>query len=163
MKEEPQVLKEASCSSLSATSDITYQIGNQDGTVHIRLTGNSGNGHFNGYWVSMPEILSLLNDQEGPFIWSILCPLFEGRSVNSACFLMAALKNEGLVRQSEKEPRRYELADPEEFMAKVQAMMTPKVKSRPPKKGASKAPPVEVISPVEPVTDPPTEPTVAKA
>ena len=45
MTQEPQVLKEASCPSLSNQSTITYEIGiTPDGTVHIRLTGNSGTG-----------------------------------------------------------------------------------------------------------------------
>ena len=133
MEPEPTVLKEASCPSLSATSDITYQIGKTpDDTVHFRLTGNSGNGHFNSYWVPLPEILATLNEAKGPFIWSALCPLFEGRLVNSACFLMAVLLAEGLVRHSEREPRRYELGDTEKLVAKVQTLMAPKEK---PKKG----------------------------
>ena len=122
MEPEPQVVKETSCPSLSATSDITYQIGiDQQGTIHLRLTGNSGNGYFNGYWVPLPEILTTLQEAEGPFIWSALCPLFEGRSVNSACFLMAVLLAEKIVIPSKEKPRRYEMADPKEFMAKVQA------------------------------------------
>lgn len=124
MDPEPHVIKEASCPSLSATSSITYQLGNTpDGTTYIRLTGNSGNGNFNGYWVPMPTILSLLNEQESTFIWELLCPLFEGRSVNSACFLMAALKNEGLVQQSKENPRRYELGDPARFTADMKALV----------------------------------------
>lgn len=137
MEPDPQVVKAASCPSLSATSTISYEIGNiSDGTIHIRIIGNSGNGNFNGYWTSLPKILALLKDQDGPFIWSSLCPLFEGRSVNSACFLMAVLLAEKIVQPSRVKPRRYECADPQMFMAKVQAMMAPKPKSK--KGGASK-------------------------
>jgi len=147
MTDDVHIPKEASCPSLSATSTITYQIGTtSDGTINIRLTGNSGNGYFNGYWVPMPEILSLLNDQEGPFIWDVLRPLFKGRSVNSACFLIAALLAEGLIQRSEKEPRRYEACDPQPFMAKVHALLAPKLKK---KKGGKKEPPTD--SPAEPV------------
>ena len=133
MDREPTFIKTATCPSLSTQSLIIYEIGSTpDGTVHIRLIGNSGNGHFNGYWVPLPEILATLNEADGPFIWSALCPLFEGRSVNSACFLMAVLLAEGLVRHSEREPRRYELGDTEKLVAKVQTLMAPKEK---PKKG----------------------------
>ena len=131
MEVEPIVVKEASCPSLSHQSQLEYQIGSTpDGIIHIRITGNSGNGYFNGYWIPLPKILSVLNDQDRPFIWSALCPLFEGRSVNSACFLMAVLLAEKIVVPSKVKPRRYECANPEEFMAKVQALMAPK-----PKKG----------------------------
>lgn len=130
MDPEPQVIKETSCPSLSAQAIISYNLGSTpDGILHIRLTGNSGNGNFNGYWVPMPTILSLLNEQDEPFIWTLLCPLFEGRSVNSACFLMAALKHEGLVQQSKENPRRYERGDPAKFAAEMKAlMMKPKSK-----------------------------------
>ena len=58
MEEEVTVLKVASTQSLSNQSTITYEIGTTpDGTVHVRLAGNSGNGIFNGYWVPLPEIL----------------------------------------------------------------------------------------------------------
>lgn len=154
MTQEPVVLKEASCLSLSGTSEITYHLGNQGGNIHIRLTGNSGNGIFNGYWVPLPKILAVLNDQERPFIWSALCPLFEGRSVNSACFLMGILLAEKLVQTSREQPRHYEVCDPEPFMAKVQALMAPKPAK--PKKGVKKEPPIAPPAEREaiPVIDP---------
>jgi len=162
MEHEPSIIKSASCPSLSHQSQLEYQIGSTpDGTIHLRLTGNSGNGNFNGYWVPLPEILSLLNDQDGPFTWQVMVPLFEGRSVNSSCFLMAALKNEGLIQQSKEQPRRYEMADPKEFTAKVQALMSPKPK---PKKRAKKPPPDPPVT--DSVIDPPAdleESTEAKA
>lgn len=156
MDQEPQVIKEASCPSLSTASIINYQFGNTpDGTIHIRLTGNSGNGYFNGYWVPMPTILNLLNDQDEPFIWSALCPLFEGRSVNSACFLMAVLLAEEVVQPSKVMPRRYEMTDTPLSMVKIQAM--PITKEKTPKKGAKK-PPSEPTPEVDPPADPATNP-----
>jgi len=105
--------------------------------------------------VSLPSILSLLDEHEGPFIWEVLCPLYERKSVNSACFLMAALKNEGLVRQSKEQPKRYERGDPAKFTTEMKALM-PKSK-----KGGKKPPPAEVDPPAEPVTDPPADPVEA--
>lgn len=120
MDPEPQVIKESSCPSLSRLSQLTYQIGNPpDGNIHFRIIGNSGNGIYSSEWVSLNRILDLLNDQQEPFIWSALCPLFQGRSVNTACFLMAALLAEGLVQSSKEQPRRYELGDTTAFIAKV--------------------------------------------
>lgn len=158
MTEEVVILHEANCSSLSNQSTITYQIGSRDGTIHIRLTGNSGNGNFNGYWLPVPEILVMLNDKDSPFTWHALQPLFERKSANSSAFLLAALKNEDLIHQSEKEPRRYECCDPKPFMAKVQALTAPREKPKPKKKGGSKEPPPVIEPPAEPVNDPPAEP-----
>lgn len=127
MPDDVNVLKEATCPSLSHLSNLTYQIGKTpDGTIHFRIIGNSGNGIYSSEWVSLKRIQDLLNDQQEPFIWSALCPLFEGRSVNTACFLMAALFAEGLVQQSKEQPRRYELGDTTAFVAKFTDQKNPK-------------------------------------
>jgi hypothetical protein len=42
MSQEPVVVREATCPSLSATSDITYQIGNAQTGNHLRITRNLG-------------------------------------------------------------------------------------------------------------------------
>lgn len=137
MNEETQVIKESTCLSLSGTSTITYQIGSTpDGSNHIRLTGNSGNGYFNGYWVSLPKILAVLQEQDGPFIWSALTPMFEGRSVNSSCFMMAVLLAEKIIQPSKQQPRRYEMADTKLILPKTSA-----------KKSASKIDPPAAIDP----------------
>jgi hypothetical protein len=150
----PQVLKEATCHSLSAQSTLTYQLGTTpDGTIHFRIVQNSCTGIFCSEWTSLHAVLDLLHEQEGPFIWSVLCPLFEGRSVNTACFLMAVLLAEKIVQSSKEKPRRYELADPKGFMAKVKALMAPKEKT--PKKGGKKPPPDAPKA--DPAIDPPTD------
>jgi hypothetical protein len=46
---------------------------------------------------------------------------------------MAALKHEGLVLQSIKQPRRYELADTEKFKTEMKALMGVSKKSKPTK------------------------------
>lgn len=134
-----QVIKEATCPSLSHLSNLKYQVGKTpDGTTHLRIIGNSGNGIFSSEWVSLNRVLDLLNDQQEPFIWSALCPLFHGRSVNTACFLMAALLAEGLVQQSKEQPRRYELGDTTALVAKFTDQKNPKKGVQ--KKSAPKVP-----------------------
>ena len=153
MTDDVKVLKEASCPSLSAQSILTYEIGTNSTDVYFRIVKNSGNGIFSSESVQLHAALALLHEAEGPFVWEALRPLFPNRSVNTACFLMAALLNEGIVKRSEKEPRRYELGDPKPFMAEVQASMAPEPKH---KKGEKKPPPD--ILPAEPVVDPPADP-----
>ena len=107
MEEEPSVVKEATCPSLSHLSILTYQVGKTPDS--LRVISNSGNGYFSSEWVSLKAIHTVL--EEDDFIWSALCPLFKGKSVNTACFLMAVLLAEGLGPTSKEKPRRYEMGE----------------------------------------------------
>ena len=50
-------------------------------------------------------------------------PLIRGKSVNTAGFLLAALKNEGLVRDSKENRRCYERGDPKAFLTGVKTLL----------------------------------------
>lgn len=145
MDPEPQVVKEATCPSLSHLSTLTYQVGKAPDGICFRVINSTGNGFFSSEWVSQKAILAVL--EEETFIWSALFPLFHGKSVNTACFLMAVLLAEGLVQPSREKPRRYELADLKEFMAKMDGQRDK------PKKGG-KRPPPEIVQPDLPSVNP---------
>lgn len=116
-----RILKEASCPSLSDKSTLIYHIGSL-GTADIqfRIHSNSGNGFFSKEWVPLANLLEQINETGKPFTWHVFQPLFRGKSVNTAGFLMAALMNEGLVRPLE---RRYEGMPPDDFMAGIHTLM----------------------------------------
>ena len=67
-------------------------------------------------------ILELLKPGEAQTFYS-LQPLFEGRSVNTGGFLMASLKHLGVLKPMESNPRCYEVADLQPFVAEVQALI----------------------------------------
>ena len=94
------LLKSAECPSLSGSSILTYQIGcNEKNELHLSLTGNTGKGIFNKDWIALEEIHSLLANQEQVTSGG-LHELFDGRSSNSAGFILAALLKEGVLKVS---------------------------------------------------------------
>ena len=58
-----------------------------------------------------------------PITFGTLLPIFKGQSVNTAGFLLAVLKHQGLVRPIADSPRCYERADAKAFFAEVKALM----------------------------------------
>ena len=97
-----RIQKEQTCPSLSGKSKLTYSIGcTPESDILIRINKNSGEGKFNGQWIGLDTILNLIDQAEKPFTWSVLVHTFKGQSVNTAGFIMAALKHEGLVQNLE--------------------------------------------------------------
>lgn len=117
---EMQVLKTADCPSLSGRSLLTYQLSLKDDTIHISLTGNTGKGIFNKDWIPLSEISSLLETNQ-PITSGSLQGLYEGRSSNSAGFLLAVLLNEGLVKKSDDNGRYYERTEKKEYTQIINA------------------------------------------
>ena len=116
-----EILKSAECPSLSGSSILTYQIGSKDGKdIHLCLTGNTGKGIFNKDWISLEEIDSLLANQEKVTSGS-LHGLFEGKSFNSAGFVLAVILSEGLLKISSNNERHYERIDQKEYRKIIQA------------------------------------------
>lgn len=118
-----RVIKAAACPSLSGRSNLVYQLGcGPDGDVKLRVVDNTGSGFYSQDWVRFGSILELLKPSEALTFYS-LQPLFEGRSVNTGGFLMAALKHLGVIRPMESNPRCHELADLQAVVAEVQALI----------------------------------------
>jgi hypothetical protein len=84
----------------------------------MRITKNSGAGMFGKGWVELERVHKLVNDK--PITSTTLAPLFKGGSANSAGFLLAVMKQEGLVQPSD---RAYERLDGRAFFAEIKALM----------------------------------------
>ena len=137
MTKKMRILKTGECPSLSGKSKLTYQIAcNNDNEVYVALTGNSGKGIFNKDWIVLEEIHSLLANQEQVTSGS-LHELFDGRSSNSAGFILAALLKEGLLKVSPGN-RHYNLVGQVEYKKIVQALIETAPGEKPAKKKASK-------------------------
>ena len=115
-----RVLKTATCPSLSGKTTLTYEIGANGAEILARVTRSSGSGTFSKDWVALSRIHAALEKNGAkPITLATLGPLFRGLSANTAGFLLAVLKHEGLVRAREDQARAYERLDGKAFFAEV--------------------------------------------
>ena len=121
-----QVLKSSVCPSLSGKTTLNYEIGRGPaGEVLVRINKTSGTGYYSKDWIALERAYKLLQAAgKTPVTFGTLLPLFAGKSINTAGFLLAALKKEGLVKDSEEVARCYQLADAKPFFDQVKALMT---------------------------------------
>ena len=109
-------MKTKECSSLSGLSTLSYKIGcNNDKEVCLSIVGNTGKGIFNKDWIALEEIDSLLATEKGPITSGSLKELFDGKSSNSAGFVLAVILSEGLLKISSNNERHYERIDQKEY------------------------------------------------
>jgi hypothetical protein len=141
---EIRVLKTGTCPSLSGKSKLGYEIGcGATSDLHVRVSKNTGTGFFSKDWVAWDDLGAVLGKGNGKLITSnSLGPLFKGRSINTAGFLLAVLKHEGLVQPMEDKPRCYERLDGAAFMSEISALMGSPGKVAKVKKAAVKKPKV---------------------
>lgn len=122
-----RILKIENCPSLSGKSTLTYHIGcNAKSEIQFRVFGNTGSGFFSNEWISLGAIQKVSNTipLDKPITsFLLLNPIYVGRSQNSPGFLLAVLKNEGLVVPVEGNVRCYRRIAPEKFMAEVNALI----------------------------------------
>jgi hypothetical protein len=121
---EPRILKVNTCSSLSGRTSITYHVGCVEAQdVCFRIWDTSGKGVFSKEWVTASDIQKVLSQHEritGPS----LLPIFKkGRSVNTAGYLLAVLREEGLAALSPDMPHKYVRVQSEAFVAEVAALI----------------------------------------
>ena len=120
-----QVVKSATCPSLSGKSKLSYEVGSADGSeIQLRIVGNSAAGSFNRDWIDLRAVRSALEKapRGTPLTSNALAPLFNGKSVNNQLFLFAVLVHEGFVRRVDGEKRGYERVDIGEFLKRTQAL-----------------------------------------
>ena len=125
-----RILKAGSCPTVTAKSTLGYHIGcTPESVIQFSVISNSAPGRFNRDWVPLSRILEIFDKipSDEPITSFVLSPIFRGKSSNSAPFLMAVLKNEGLVRPSKLKQRCYERLDPKPFIASVKALIASKV------------------------------------
>ena len=154
-----RVLKTATCPSLSGKSRLTYEIGEGPASeICVRITKNTGGGMFGKGWVALDQVHRLVNDK--PITSTTLGPLFKGGSANSAGFLLAVMKNEGLVQAV---GRAYERLDGKAFFAEVKALMGSPVKVALKTKTASPKPAVYISEVHGPLVPTPRKPAKKSA
>ena len=141
-----RILKTASCKTLSAKSTLTYQIGSEDDELHIRISKNTGGGFFSDEWISMNDIQSVLEEHPAgtPVTSFLLQPIFQGKSVNTPAFLLAALAHEKLLIPMQGKKRSHEPVGSDEFTAKVEKMTSPSKTAK--KKVTSKRPTKKAVT-----------------
>ncbi len=119
-----RIIKVASCPSNSGKATLTYHVGcTADNEIHFRVVMNTGGGLFSPEWLALNAIHPALAKAPAPLTSYPLVSLLQGKSTNTPSFLMAALKNEGLVRSLEGKVRGYELIDSAAFMGAVNALI----------------------------------------
>ena len=130
---EIRVLKTASCDTLSGKSKLTYQIGiSPDAIVHLRISKNSGGGFFSDEWIAfnaVQDTLEKLPPDTGISSY-YLAHLFQGKSVNTPSFLLAALKHLKLIRALPNNRRHHELVDPRPFLEQMDKLISSKGTTR---------------------------------
>lgn len=104
-----QVIYVGRCPSLSERSDLTYEVGQRvaDGSLHLRIAGNSGGGMFCEDWGSAEHIDRLVIG-ESRLTSRTLCAVHRGRSINTGGFILAVLRHLGMVRIHSANSRHHE-------------------------------------------------------
>lgn len=121
---EHRILKIVTCMSLSGRSQLTYHVGaDEKRDVCFRIWDTDGKGIYSKEWVCAADIHKVLATEES-IAAPMLLPLFTvGRSVNSAGFLLAALKSEGLVAHHTEVPHRYVRVESSSWVAEIGGLM----------------------------------------
>ena len=121
-----RTIRIASCASLSGKSTLTYHIGcTPDGKFQLRIFANIAAGMFSQRWTSLESIFEHLEavPKEQTIASSLLHPLYTGTSINTAAFVFAVLKQEGVVGPAKNKARQYERLDPQPFLSALQALV----------------------------------------
>ena len=104
-----QTIFQGECPSLSGRSTLSYTIGRhtEDGTLHLRITDNSGKGMWCKDWAPASAIQEVVLGAFGLTGASFHC-LHEGRSKNTGGFILGVIKALGLVRGNAENTRIHE-------------------------------------------------------
>ena len=116
IESEPEVetipiesIAEGDCQSVSGRSVLTYAIGRhtEDGSLHLAITANSGGGMWCKDWASAAAIQDVVFGATELTAKSFHA-LHPGKSINTGGFVLAALKELGLIRANEENSRVHE-------------------------------------------------------
>ena len=110
-----EVIYQGECESLSGRSTLTYAIGRHpDGTLHLRITGNTGGGMWCDEWIEAKAIDAVVigHTELTSRSFQVLKPR---RSTNTAGFCLAAVKSLGLIRNNAENSRLHEHVPTETF------------------------------------------------
>jgi len=132
---EMKVIKVGECPSLSGRSSLTYHIGCRSDlldkvgaefseAISFRIHANSGSGLFSDDWVAVSALKTVFDKEKSKdaVTSSSLNSVFAGKSVNTAGFILAVLKAEGLVVHMEDKRRYYQCTSTEQFFAAMKIL-----------------------------------------
>lgn len=104
-----EAIHKGECQSLSGRSVLDFAIGRhtEDGTLHLAITGNSGGGMWCKDWCSASALQDVVLG-EGELTAKSFHQLHAGRSINTGGFILAALKELGLIRANDENTRLHE-------------------------------------------------------
>lgn len=103
-----RVIKAGVCPSLTARSDLGYELGiNDESELYLRLTSNTGSGFFSKEWTPCALIEQLIKDASELTSTSFKT-LFPNKSVNTGGFVMAVVKALGLIQTNVLNTRWHE-------------------------------------------------------
>jgi hypothetical protein len=135
-----KTIKQDTCPGLSGENILTYEVGlEHDKSIWLRLVKSSGGGFLHSDWISVDAIMDTLRKAATPFTSWAVHKLFLRKSINSPAFLMAVLKNEGLVSPDPKKGHAFVVDDVDAALEKFRARMPKGAKAS--KKKATKAAP----------------------
>lgn len=122
---EVRILKAGTCPTLNGKSTLTYEVGAKSASeIALRVTACSGGGFFSQEWVPLTSIGRVIQGagKEGLTSFSFR-NVFIGKSVNTAGFLLAALRQEGAVQLRADKSRIHEPGDFNGFVAELRALV----------------------------------------
>ena len=121
---DPRILKIDVCLSLSGRTSIMYHVGvRAKDDVCFRIWDTNGKGVFSKEWVCASAIQKVLGNHDTIAAPTLLPVFTAGRSVNTAGFLLAVLKHEGLVALSQDEAHKYVRVQSERFHSETAALI----------------------------------------
>ena len=104
-----EVIHTGECLSVSGRSTLDFEIGRHQeaGTLHLRIAGNNGRGMWCKDWASASAIQDIVLG-EGELTAKSFHDLHPGKSINTGGFVLAALKELGLIRANDENTRVHE-------------------------------------------------------
>lgn len=96
------------CMSVSGRSTLIYEVGRHvtENTLHLRIAENTGKGMWCKEWASAQAIEKIVKGAQELRAKSFHV-LHPGKSINTGGFVLAALKNLGLIRPNETNTRHH--------------------------------------------------------
>lgn len=102
-------LLSAECLSVSGRSTLTYTVGRHQAnqTLHLRIADNTGKGIWCKDW-ARAEVIEAIVIGKLELTAKSFYGVHPGRSINTAGFVLAALRDLGLIRPTETNTRLHE-------------------------------------------------------
>jgi len=129
-----RIIKINDCPSLSKSSTLSYHIAcDENQAIHFQIIANSNNGFFNDDWIALTDIQSTFENWpvDATITSFTLQSLYDHKSANSPAFLLAALKEEGIVATLKGKRRNHEYLEPTGFTEEMNKLMQSGVSLKP--------------------------------